>query len=81
MLSDAGVVTTGVLNHTVITVMPAKAVVRVAAEKELEYPGVLLCDNEECEFCREGRKRILEMQDVIRENYSKLKDAGYTDIV
>ncbi|MBN1808350.1 MAG: AAC(3) family N-acetyltransferase [Planctomycetes bacterium] len=80
ILEKAGAVTTVKLNDTVIKVLPAKKVVRVMAEAELEHPGVLLCDREECAFCRKGREDILKMQGEIRRNYERLKEEGYTDI-
>jgi len=80
ILEDAGAVTTVKINDTFIRVLPAKKVVRVMAEAELEHPGVLLCERAECAFCKKGREDILKLQGEIRRNYERLKKEGFTDI-
>lgn len=79
MLEAAGVVKHGNLNGTEIRVMPARSVVGLTLAKELELPGVLLCERLDCDFCMKGREAVLTMQDEIREAAERLLDEGYAE--
>lgn len=71
----------GMVRHTragsaEIRVLPALGCIGETLRLELEKPGILLCQRPDCEFCTEGRARIVSIQPEVRARAKQVRERG-----
>lgn len=76
MMVDTGRIQRGQAGDCDIAVMDARFCVGETVRLELAHPGILLCERPNCEFCTEGRAKILSIQDQIRARAEAIRERG-----
>lgn len=79
VLRNAGVVTDGLVGQAPSMLMPARQCVSVTARHMESDPAVLLCDDEACAFCSDGRRECFDDLPAIRQRARRLRDEGFLD--
>ena len=71
---SAGVMQHARVGYAELRAVRVKDLLRVTAEAELDFPGVLLCERPDCVFCTEGRAAAKAHRDAIRASTACLLD-------
>jgi len=69
---SAGIIVHGRVGAAELKAVRVKDLIRVTAEAELEFAGVLLCERPDCIFCTKGRAAVRAKSAEIRRNIQAL---------